>query len=138
MTGKESKMVKRIPYGVSDFVGIRQRNGYYVDKTAYVEKLEEANDFFFFIRPRRFGKSLLLSMLSCYYDVAMKERFDELFGDLYIGQHPTPLRNAYLVLKLNFSVNGGRLGYYKESLCGISSGRYLVGAEGTKGGNQPT
>jgi hypothetical protein len=116
MTGKENEMVKRIPYGVSDFVGIRQRNGYYVDKTAYVEKLEEANDFFFFIRPRRFGKSLLLSMLSCYYDVAMKERFDELFGDLYIGQHPTPLRNAYLVLKLNFSVNGGRLGYYKESL----------------------
>ena len=61
--------VKRIPYGVSDFVDIIKRNQYYVDKTMYIPKLEEEADSLFFIRPRRFGKSLLLSMMCAYYDI---------------------------------------------------------------------
>ena len=116
MEGTERNNVKRIPYGISGFEGVRERNCYYVDKTAYIERIEEAHDFFFFIRPRRFGKSLLLSTLENYYDLNKKEKFQELFGDLYIGQHPTPLRNSYLVLSLNFSTISSQDGGYKKSL----------------------
>lgn len=59
--------------------------------------------YFFFIRPRRFGKTLTLSMLENYYDVNKKDEFDTLFGKLYIGQNPTPERNSYLIIHLNFS-----------------------------------
>ena len=68
--------VKRIPYGVSDFVDIIKRNQYYVDKTMYIPKLEEEADSLFFIRPRRFGKSLLLSMMCAYYDINQSDRFE--------------------------------------------------------------
>ena len=71
---------------------------------------------FFFIRPRRFGKSLTLSMLQHYYDVRTRDKFDALFGDLYIGKHPTPDRNTYLVLKLNFSGISGELHNYRQGL----------------------
>lgn len=83
--------VKRIPYGVSDFVDIIKRNQYYVDKTMYIPKLEEEADSLFFIRPRRFGKSLLLSMMCAYYDINQSDRFEELFGKLWIApiQHLT-------------------------------------------------
>ena len=99
--------VKRVPYGVSDFVDIIKRNQYYVDKTMYLPLFEEQADNLFFIRPRRFGKSLLLSMMCAYYDSFMKDRFEELFGELWIGKHPTPLQGRYQVLYLDFSKVGG-------------------------------
>jgi hypothetical protein len=92
------------------------QNCYYVDKTQYIPLLEEADSFIFFIRPRRFGKSLLINMLKEYYDVARKDSFETLFGSLYIGSHPTENRNSYLVLPLNFSLVSGNLGRYKEAM----------------------
>jgi hypothetical protein len=94
----------KLPYGVSDFYKMRTRNFFYVDKTMYIEKLERlGSEYIFFIRPRRFGKSLFLSMLAHYYDLNKKDAFDRLFGNLYIGKHPTKQRNKYFILRLNFS-----------------------------------
>ena len=107
--------VKRIPYGVSDFVDIIKRNQYYVDKTMYIPKLEEEADSLFFIRPRRFGKSLLLSMMCAYYDINQSDRFEELFGKLWIGSHPTPYRGKFQVLFLDFSKIGGVIKDLKEN-----------------------
>ena len=81
---------KRIPYGMMNFVDVREDNCYYVDKTRFIQKVEDANKFFFFIRPRRFGKSLTISMLHHYYDINAVERFERLYGDLSIGKPPTP------------------------------------------------
>lgn len=107
--------VKRIPYGVSDFVDIIKRNQYYIDKTMYIPKLEEEADSLFFIRPRRFGKSLLLSMMCAYYDINQSNRFEELFGKLWIGSHPTPYRGKFQVLFLDFSKIGGDIKDLKEN-----------------------
>ena len=87
--------IKRLPYGVSDFVSIITRNRYYVDKTTYLAQLERETDTIIFIRPRSFGKSLFLSMMEVYYVKAMRDRFDELFGNLWIGKNPTKLKNRY-------------------------------------------
>jgi hypothetical protein len=96
--------VKRLPYGNSNFESIRTENFVYVDKTPFIERLEnEANRYQFFIRPRKFGKSLFLSMLLNYYDLNRAEKFQQLFSDLYIGKHPTPEKNKYIVLTFNFS-----------------------------------
>ena len=94
---------KRIPYGISDFQLLASDDYYYVDKTRFIEEIEKAPSFLFLIRPRRFGKSLFLSMLELYYDVNTRDQFDVLFGKYYIGQHPTPKRNSYLILTFNFS-----------------------------------
>ena len=83
--------IKRIPYGVADFVQLRKENMYYVDKTMYIPMLEKQGNFLFFIRPRRFGKSLLLSMLSAYYDSRNAGRFDALFGALYSNSLLRPM-----------------------------------------------
>ena len=99
-----------------NFALIRREDYYYVDKTHYIPLIEQADRFFFFIRPRRFGKSLTLNLLQHYYDVRAKDKFDTLFGDLYIGQHPTHDRNSYLVLKLNFSGIIGELNNYRQGL----------------------
>ncbi len=107
---------KRIPYGMMNFVAIREDNCYYVDKTRFIEKIEDANKYFFFIRPRRFGKSLTVSMLQHYYDINQQEKFERLYGDLYIGQHPTPDHNKYLVIYLNFAVIDAELDNYRTSL----------------------
>ena len=96
-------MPKKLPYGLSDFLRIITDNYYYVDKTRYIELLEQYPDYLFLLRPRRFGKSLLLAMLETYYSIDYAERFDELFGTLYIGQHPTARHNRYMVLRFNFS-----------------------------------
>ena len=80
-----------------------------VDKTMYLERMERAGNFLFLIRPRRFGKSLFLSMMESYYDIEAKGDFDTLFGDTYVGSHPTPERNAYQVLSLDFSIAGGNI-----------------------------
>ena len=114
---------KRLPYGMMNFAVIRREDYYYVDKTRFIPLIEEADRFFFFIRPRRFGKSLTLNVLQHYYDVRTRDRFEALFGDLYIGQHPTPSRNTYLVLYLNFSGITGELSNYRKGLdahCGIT------------------
>ena len=94
----------KIPYGISNFESLREENYIYIDKTSFIEVLENINSkYLFFIRPRRFGKSLFLSVLEHYYDVNSKSKFNKLFGDLYIGKNPTLLKNSYLVLRLNFS-----------------------------------
>jgi len=93
----------KLPYGISNFKSIRQEKYLYIDKTKFIEQLEQAGKYIFFIRPRRFGKSLFLSTLQHYYDISSGHEFQELFGDLYVGQKPTPLRNQYLTLQLNFS-----------------------------------
>ena len=107
---------KRIPYGMMNFAVIRRDDCYYVDKTRFIPIIEDADKFFFFNRPRRFGKSLTVSMLQHYYDIAAKDKFDALFGDLYIGKHPTSDRNSYLVLYLNFSGIVGELHNYRKGL----------------------
>ena len=93
----------RIPYGVADFIKLRQGHEYFVDKTHYLPLLEQAGRFLFLIRPRRFGKSLLQSVMECYYDAGWAERFDELFAGTWIREHPTPERGQYLCLRFDFS-----------------------------------
>jgi len=95
--------VKKIPYGISNFKILRKENYLYVDKTKYIEVLESYAPYQFFIRPRRFGKSLFISMLESYYDINAKREFDGLFKDLYIGKHPTPKKNSYLIFKVSFA-----------------------------------
>ena len=107
---------KGIPYGMMNFVAIREDNYYYVDKTRFIEKIENSNRYFFFIRPRRFGKSLTMSMLRHYYDINTADKFERLYGDLYIGKNPTPNRNKYLVMNLNFAVIDADLGNYRSSM----------------------
>lgn len=101
--------VKRVPYGVSNFVEVVEQNQYYVDKTMYLPMLENQPSNLFFIRPRRFGKSIFLSMMRAYYDITQKEKFEARFGNLWIGSHPTPLQGKFQVLFLDFSrASGGR------------------------------
>lgn len=94
---------KRLPYGISDFRQIMREGKYFVDKTMFIEKIEQTDNFLFLIRPRRFGKSIFLSMLRYYYDIKYKNDFDELFGGLWIADHPTPDQGRYQVLYLDFS-----------------------------------
>ena len=107
---------KRIPYGMMNFVDVREDDCYFVDKTVFIPALEAANKFFFFIRPRRFGKSLTISMLRHYYDVLDKDHFEKWYGGLYIGEHPTPERNSYLVIYLNFAEVLAEINSYRSSL----------------------
>ncbi|APC80274.1 ATP-binding protein [Clostridium botulinum] len=101
--------MKRIPYGISNFEVLREKNYLYVDKTSYIELLDRYAPYNFFIRPRRFGKSLFISMLENYYDINKKDKFEELFGDLYIGKNPTEEKNSFLVWKISFAgVDAGR------------------------------
>ena len=93
----------KIPYGESNFKKVITEGFVYIDKTPYIPKLEQAGSHLFLMRPRRFGKSLFLSMLEYYYDIAYRDEFDTLFGTLHIGQHPTPLHNSYPVLFMDFS-----------------------------------
>ena len=96
-----------IPYGISDFRRIMNEGYYYVDKTQYLARMEERDSFIFFVRPRRFGKSLFISMMESYYDLNRKKEFRKLFGDLWIGRHPTRNANRFMTLKLDFSKVGG-------------------------------
>ena len=99
-----SLQTKQLPLGISDFERICRENYYYVDKTMYIPRLEFASSYLFLVRPRRFGKSLMLNMLKAYYDINLANRFEQFFGHLWIGQHPTPLHNTYAVLHLDFSL----------------------------------
>ena len=103
------QQVKQVPYGVADFVTVIEQNLYYVDKTMFIPELEKQPRNLFFIRPRRFGKSIFLSMLYSYYDCTQSHKFQSLFGNLWIGQHPTPLQGKYQVLFLDFSQITGNI-----------------------------
>ena len=91
-----------IPYAVANYAEMRDRGFYYVDKTDYIPRLE-AYKAPVFLRPRRFGKSLLVSTLAHYYDRTLAHRFEDLFGGTYIGSHPTPEHNRYMIIRYDFS-----------------------------------
>ena len=114
--------VRQLPLGISDFGLVVKQGCYYVDKTMYIPRLEMASNYLFLVRPRRFGKSLLLSMLKSYYDINEKDCFEDYFGQLWIGSHPTPYRNRYAVLHLDFSQVTGTIDELKanfDDYCGI-------------------
>jgi len=121
----EQQKAKRIPYGMQNWEDVRLRNCYYVDKTRFIPEIEAANDYFFFIRPRRFGKTLLMNMLCHYYDVRKADKFERLFGDLWIGRQPTPEHNRYLVLHLNFAMFSGDLEGYKRRMDDYCNTQYV-------------
>ena len=92
-----------LPYGMSDFKDLKLENYYYVDKTAFIPKIEQYGRYLYLIRPRRFGKSLFLNMLACYYDVYYKEEFEAIFNDCYIFENQTKEASSYSILKFDFS-----------------------------------
>ena len=119
--------IKSIQYGISSFADISGRNAYYVDKTMYIPEIEKT-PFNFLIRPRRFGKSMFLSMLGLYYDIANKENFDTLFKDTWIHEHPTEERGKYLVLYLDFSAVAQATDDLQKSFnnyCNIEIGAFM-------------
>jgi hypothetical protein len=96
--------MKKIIYGISNYKMAREKDYLYIDKTQYIEKLENINEkYLIFLRPRRFGKSLFLSTLHYYYDEKSQDEFDAIFSDTYIGKNPTPLKSSYKILFLEFS-----------------------------------
>ena len=96
--------MRKLPYGISDYERLIEDEYYYVDKTMYIEKLEDTvAPYVVFLRPRKFGKTLFTSTLENYYDIAKENKFEKLFKDTYIGQKPTKLRNTYHILKFNFA-----------------------------------
>ena len=96
--------MKKLPYGISSYDELIEGAYYYVDKTKYIEKLENlAEKRIMFLRPRKFGKTLFTSMLENYYDVNRKGKFQELFKETYIGKNPTKMKNSYYILRFNFA-----------------------------------
>ena len=95
--------MKRIPYGISNYETLITDNYYYVDKTIYLEKLENCARTIVYLRPRRFGKTLFTSMMQYYYDINSKDKYDTLFKDTYIYNNPTKNINNYYILKFDFS-----------------------------------
>ena len=96
--------MKKLPTGISNYEKLKEEDYYYIDKTMYIEKLENyPNPSLMFLRPRKFGKTLFTNTLENYYDILKKNKFDKLFGDTYIGEKPTPNKNRYYILKFNFS-----------------------------------
>ena len=96
--------MKKLPYGISDYERLIKDGYYYVDKTKYIQQLEELSEpYIMFLRPRKFGKTLFTSTLENYYDIKKENEFEELFKNTYIGKNPTELKNTYYILKFNFS-----------------------------------
>ena len=94
----------KLPYGLSNFSQVAKEEYYFVDRTPYIAQLEQMDErYLFYLRPRRFGKTLFISMLQTYYGLEYATEFPNLFGCYAIGQRPTPLANQYLVLRLDFS-----------------------------------
>lgn len=101
----------KFPKGTANFEEIRTNGYVYIDKTKYIELLENSgNKSVHLLRPKRFGKSLFTSMLQCYYDLNMADAFDKLFEGTYIHEHPTEKKNQYYVLKFNFAGLGNKQG----------------------------
>ena len=98
----------RIPYGESDFQRIRRNRWLYVDKTRFLRRLEEER-YVFLIRPRRFGKSLWVSLLENYYDRFWAGRFETTFAGTDVGQRPTGEQSRYVVLRFDFSAVDDKL-----------------------------
>jgi len=94
---------RRLPLGVNDFKRLRERDYYYVDKTQYIQVMEDTSDFLFFTRPRRFGKSLFVSMLEEYYDIKAQVRYEDEFKGTWIYDHPTSERGKYQVIKFSIT-----------------------------------
>ena len=96
--------MKKLPYGISNYEELITDEYYYVDKTPYIEKLENLSEKrIMFLRPRKFGKTLFTSMLENYYDTQKADKFQRLYGETYIGKNPTKLKNSYHILRFNFS-----------------------------------
>jgi len=95
--------MKKIPYGISDFKLLKTENYYFIDKTNYIEKIEQYGRYLMFLRPRRFGKSLLIAILEAYYDIYFKDEFDDIFADTCIKEHKTKEVSSYMVLRFDFS-----------------------------------
>ena len=96
--------MKKLPYGISNYERIVEENYEYVDKTKYIEKLENlAEPNIMFLRPRKFGKTLFTSVIENYYDIKKVDKFEKLFGETYIGKNPTANKNRYHILRFNFS-----------------------------------
>ena len=112
------KKIKLPPYGISNYAQIKSEGLYMVDKTMYLKKMEEVGHFLFLIRPRRFGKSVFLSMLESYYDIEAKDDFELLFGDTYVGKHPTELHNLFQVLRIDFSRPASNVESLQENVDG--------------------
>jgi hypothetical protein len=93
----------KFPYGISNIEKLIEQDFVFVDKTNYIELLEKEENYSIFLRPRRMGKSLFVSMLEYYYDILKKDKFDKIFSKLYIGKNPTPMASSYRVLKFDFS-----------------------------------
>jgi hypothetical protein len=93
----------KIPYGLSDFKRVLEEDWFYIDKTNFIENIENDQSFLYFLRPRRFGKSLTISMLEAYYDVYYQDRFENVFKNTYIYKNPTALKNSFCVLRFDFS-----------------------------------
>ncbi|MEA3229259.1 MAG: AAA family ATPase [Campylobacterota bacterium] len=93
----------KLPYGLSDFKRVKTEDWYYIDKTKFIQTIEDEQSFLFFLRPRRFGKSLTIAMLEAYYDIYYKEEFDAIFKDTYIIENQTPLKSSFYLLKFDFS-----------------------------------
>lgn len=114
---------KLLPYGMTNFETIMSEHYYYVDKTMFIPQIERTSRFFFFVRPRRFGKTLFLNLLTQYYDKSKADKFEDLFGSLWIGKHPTADHNKYLLISFNFSSVGGstleEIQKKFEEYCGI-------------------
>ena len=109
---------KKIPYGIADFKKVILRGFIYIDKTKYIELLENLNDQCpVLLRPRKFGKTLFLLMLKYYYAINEKDNFQQLFSDYYIGKNPTELKNSYLILSFNF--NGIQTQTFETTYCGF-------------------
>lgn len=98
----------KLPYGISNFHTVRNEGYYYIDRTACLPVLESSGKQLVFLRPRRFGKSLFLSMLAYYYDIHQAEQFKGLFGNLAIGSQPSAEHNQYLILRWDFSKVSGQ------------------------------
>ena len=96
--------MKKLPYGISDYGRLVENDYYYIDKTKYIEELENLSEpYIIFLRPRKFGKTLFTSTLENYYDIKKVDEFEKLYGNTYIGKNPTKLKNSYHILKFNFS-----------------------------------
>ena len=106
---------KRLPYGVADYTWIKSQNRYCADKTMFIPKMEEAGDFLYLIRPRRFGKSVFLTMLQAYYDIEKKDSFHTTFKDTWIESHPTEGLGQYQVLYFDFSRAAAGQGSLEEN-----------------------